>query len=119
MIDLSKISAPYQTCLVLGDGGARAFAHVGVLEVLEEAKMKPDLIVATGMGAYIGTAYAATGSVAGLRDFLLRVPLGSFFQVNRKNNMGVFLNEDLISFWAEYTKRKTFDELKIPTWVTV
>ena len=45
--------------LVLGSGGARGSAHVGVLKVLEENGIKPDVIAGTSMGAEVGGAYAA------------------------------------------------------------
>lgn len=45
--------------LVLSGGGARGAAHVGVLEVLEELHVKPDIIVATSMGSIVGGLYAA------------------------------------------------------------
>ena len=45
--------------LVLGSGGARGAAHVGVLKVLEENGIKPDVIAGTSMGAEVGGAYAA------------------------------------------------------------
>lgn len=44
--------------LVLSGGGARGFAHVGVLKVLEEAGVKVDLITATSMGSMVGGGYA-------------------------------------------------------------
>ena len=40
--------------LVLGGGGARGLAHIGVLAVLEELEMRPSLIVGTSMGAIMG-----------------------------------------------------------------
>jgi NTE family protein len=45
--------------LVLGGGGARGFAHIGVLKVLEENKIPIDIIVGASIGALIGGAYAA------------------------------------------------------------
>ena len=45
--------------LVLSGGGARGFAHIGVLEVLDSAHIPVDLIVGTSMGAIIGGLYAA------------------------------------------------------------
>ena len=46
--------------LVLSGGGARGIAHVGVLKVLEEARVPVDCVVGTSMGAIVGGA-AATG----------------------------------------------------------
>ncbi|MEQ8485748.1 MAG: patatin-like phospholipase family protein [Pseudomonadales bacterium] len=45
--------------LVLGGGGARGAAHVGVIRVLEQAGVRPDVIVGTSMGAIVGGLYAA------------------------------------------------------------
>ena len=45
--------------LVLGGGGARGGAHLGVLEVLEELHVPIDCIAGTSMGALVGGAYAA------------------------------------------------------------
>jgi len=50
--------------LVLSGGGARGAAHVGVLKVLEELHVKPDMIVGTSMGAIVGGLYAAGYSAA-------------------------------------------------------
>ncbi|SDZ45940.1 NTE family protein [Flavobacterium aquidurense] len=45
--------------LVLSGGGAKGFAHIGVLKVLEEAGIKIDYIGGTSMGAVIGGLYAS------------------------------------------------------------
>lgn len=45
--------------LVLGSGGKRGFAHVGVLKVLAQEGIKPDLVVGTSVGAIVGVLYAA------------------------------------------------------------
>lgn len=49
--------------LALGGGGARGFAHLGVLRVLEQEHISIERIVGTSMGAIVGAAYAQTGSV--------------------------------------------------------
>lgn len=46
-------------CLALSGGGARGFAHVGVLKVLEELHVPIDCIAGTSMGAVVGGLYAA------------------------------------------------------------
>jgi NTE family protein len=45
--------------LVLGGGGARGAAHVGVLEVLEELRVPVDCVAGTSMGALVAGAWAA------------------------------------------------------------
>lgn len=52
--------------LVLGGGGARGIAHIGVLRALEEAGIAIDLVGGTSMGSVIGAAYALHGSSATL-----------------------------------------------------
>ena len=52
----SRLVGHYPQALVLGSGGPRGFAHIGVLQVLEEAGYQPDLIVGTSMGAMVGAA---------------------------------------------------------------
>ena len=53
--------------LVFGGGGVRALAHIGVLEVLEEAAVPIGRIVATSAGAIIGAMYACNPDVSDVR----------------------------------------------------
>ncbi|HAT31785.1 MAG TPA: patatin domain-containing protein [Janthinobacterium sp.] len=55
-----------RVALVLSGGGARGFAHIGVLRVLQEMHVPVDIVVGTSMGGVIGGAYAAGASVADL-----------------------------------------------------
>lgn len=48
-----------KTCLVLGGGGARGAAHIGVLKVLERERIPVDCITGTSMGAIAGGLYSA------------------------------------------------------------
>jgi len=57
--------------LVLSGGGAKGFAHIGVLKVLEEAGVKIDFIGGTSMGAVIGGLYA-TGFTATQIDSIFK-----------------------------------------------
>lgn len=57
--------------LVLGGGGAKGVAHIGVLKVLERAGMPVDLITSTSMGSIIGAAYAC-GHPADMLDSIVR-----------------------------------------------
>jgi NTE family protein len=45
--------------LVLGSGGPRGYAHIGVLQVLQQAGIEPDLVVGSSVGALIGTFWAS------------------------------------------------------------
>lgn len=50
--------------LALASGGAKGFAHIGVLQVLEENGIEVDMISGSSMGAYVGSiwAYGASGA---------------------------------------------------------
>ena len=45
--------------VVLGGGGAKGFAHVGVLKTLEASGIHPDLIVGSSVGSFVGSLYAS------------------------------------------------------------
>ncbi|TRZ45334.1 patatin-like phospholipase family protein [Robertkochia solimangrovi] len=51
---------PYRCGIVLGGGGTRGFAHLGVLKALEEKGIKPDIISGVSAGAIAG-AFIANG----------------------------------------------------------
>jgi lysophospholipid hydrolase len=65
--DVARLARRLAGCavgLVLGGGGARGFAHIGVIRAIEEAGLPIDFIGATSMGAVIGAAQALDRSGA-------------------------------------------------------
>lgn len=58
---------PPRVGLALGGGAARGFAHIGVIQVLEENGIHPDLIVGTSAGSLVAALYASgkNGTVLG------------------------------------------------------
>jgi NTE family protein len=58
VIDASPVKSPVKLGLALGGGAARGFAHIGVIQVLEENGIKPDLIVGTSAGSLVASIYA-------------------------------------------------------------
>ena len=54
--------------LVLSGGGAKGLAHIGVIKVLEEAGIKPDIITGTSMGSIVGSLYAVGYTVEELTE---------------------------------------------------
>ena len=70
--------------LVLSGGGARGFAHLGVLRALEEAKLPIDAVGGASIGAIIGAGYAADWS------------LSEMTQVYRAS----FISENPLSDWT-------------------
>lgn len=68
-----------RVALVLGGGGLRGAAHVGVLRVLEQEKIPIDLIVGTSMGAIIGGLYCSGVPTEKLESALVPGFISSFF----------------------------------------
>jgi NTE family protein len=65
--------------LVLSGGGALGYAHIGVLEVLEEMRVPVGCVVGTSMGAMVGGAYAAGVRPAQMREILDRTDVLALF----------------------------------------
>jgi NTE family protein len=70
-----------QTCpaaplaLVLAGGGAKGFAHIGVLYSLDRLGVRPDLVVGTSIGAIIGALYASGLSARQIDSLVRSQPL--------------------------------------------
>lgn len=68
--------------LVLGGGGARGTAHIGVLEVLERLRVPVDCVAGTSMGGLVAGAWASGVSPAQMRARLARVDWRDLFDDN-------------------------------------
>jgi NTE family protein len=62
-------------CLVLSGGGARGFAHIGVLKQLEAMRIPIDCIAGTSMGAVVGGLYASGLSAKEIEERLIKLKL--------------------------------------------
>lgn len=71
----SQTCAPAKTALVLSGGGAKGFAHIGVIEVMDSLGLKPDLVVGTSIGAIIGALYASGYSGRQIDSTLRTLPI--------------------------------------------
>jgi NTE family protein len=68
----STVEKDLKVGLVLSGGGAKGFAHIGALKIIEESGVRIDYIGGTSMGAIIGALYAS-GYTANQLDSLVRV----------------------------------------------
>jgi len=68
--------------LVLGGGGARGAAHIGVLEILEKLRVPVDCVAGTSMGALVSGAYAAGLSPSEMREELSHADWNDMFRDN-------------------------------------
>ncbi|WP_081412826.1 patatin-like phospholipase family protein [Chitinilyticum aquatile] len=60
--------------LVLGGGGARGLSHIGVLKIMEEARVPVDCIVGTSMGALVSGSFAVGRTPADLESRIVKAP---------------------------------------------
>lgn len=74
-----------KTALVLGGGGARGYAHLGVAQALRNAELEPDLIVGTSMGAIIGAAVANRANLDGMLKVLNQLDINDILKISRKS----------------------------------
>jgi predicted acylesterase/phospholipase RssA len=63
------------TALVLAGGGAKGFAHIGVIQILDSLGLRPDLVVGTSSGAIAGALYASGFSGVQIDSIMRALPM--------------------------------------------
>jgi len=82
--------------LVLSGGGAKGFAHIGVLKVLEEAGIKIDYIGGTSMGAVVGGLYASGYNAQQIDSIFKKQILTNCYKIIFLELPRVFMNEKMM-----------------------
>ncbi len=72
--------------LVLGGGGAKGFAHIGVIEELERRHIPIDVISGTSMGAVVGSMYATGNDAEGVKTIARQIDWANVFDDSQKRN---------------------------------
>jgi NTE family protein len=103
--------------LALGGGAARGLAHIGVLKVLEEMGIKPDVIAGTSIGAVIGATYASGKSAKEIEDIVLGLNWGKrallFWDVTVPRT-GLLRGRRIENFLKHIIGDVEFSDLKLP-----
>lgn len=102
--------------LVLGSGGARGYAHIGVIEVLEQQGIRPDFIVGTSAGSIVGSIYASGKSAAELRDIALKLKANDVRDVS-VSLKGFFDGKKVEDYINQQVHNTPLQKLKIPMYV--
>lgn len=102
--------------LVLSGGGARGFAHLGVLRILEKNKIKIDMISGTSMGAVIGAAYALNPNIKEVskkvKEFVMK------YNIDPKIPLyGLIGGNKIERFLENLYKNKNIEDTKIPLYI--
>jgi len=101
--------------LVLGGGGARGFAHIGVLKVLQQEAIPIDFIVGASVGSIVGALYAFDLSIDHLEKTAKQLRRGNFLSFDPCRFWQGYSNgKHLEEFIANYTDHADFKDLKIP-----
>lgn len=100
--------------LALGGGFSRGFAHLGVLEVLEQEQIQVSAIVGTSIGALLGAAYADGISLRDLCDLGRRVRLRDFLRFHQSEH-GAQKKDRIGQFVQEWFRAANVEQLHIPT----
>ncbi|HEY9210550.1 MAG TPA: patatin-like phospholipase RssA [Methylotenera sp.] len=100
--------------LALGGGAARGWSHIGVIRVLEQAGIKPDIICGTSIGALVGAVYAA-GELDRFEQWVLRLKISevvSYMDVSLSS--GLLKGERLMEFFRRDYADRAIEDLSIP-----
>ncbi|MEY3652877.1 MAG: hypothetical protein RL739_1047, partial [Pseudomonadota bacterium] len=105
---------PKRLGLALGGGGARGFAHVGVLQVLEEAGIKTDLVVGTSAGSLVGALHASGKTGAQLQRIAETMEESTITDWALPFlNRGVLRGEALARYVSNQTQGRKIEDLPI------
>lgn len=104
--------------LVLSGGGALGYAHIGVLQALDEAGIRPSYIAGTSMGALVGVLYAQGYTADELYAFVVQRKLHNIIRnVNasiRHVNRGIGDYKNVRQLLNDAIPHDSFDSLQIP-----
>lgn len=101
--------------LVLGSGGARGLAHIGVIEVLEEKGLEIVSVAGCSMGAVVGGLYAA-GYNQAYKEWMLTMTRSTVFNLLdfTFTRQGFIKGEKVFNVLREVTGAQEIQDLKIP-----
>lgn len=108
-----------RVALVLGGGGLKGFAHIGVLRALEERKVKPAVYAGTSIGALIASAAAGGMPIDEMAERARALRKRDLFRLNRLGMVlnrlqlpAIYLDGPLREICASIAPPGTFNELK-------
>lgn len=106
----------YSIGLALSGGGAKGFAHAGVIKALEEYGIHPTVIAGTSAGAIVGSLYADGCKPHEIIELFNNTSFYKFASFARSKS-GLFKIDHFRKAMAQKLKVSTFEELKIPLYV--
>lgn len=106
---------PAKIAVVLGGGGSKGFAHIGVLKVLEAQRIPIHMLVGTSAGSLVGSLYASGKSAFQLQDIALKMDSDNVIDYDWKIWSGGLIKGDkLENFINANVKNTPIEKLKLP-----
>jgi len=102
--------------VALGSGGMRGLAHIGILQVLEEAGIQIDYLSGASVGAFMGAAYAAEMDLYALGAFAAKLTRRDVLDPPNPFRSGLFSGQKFLKLCAVVTENRTFQETCVPFW---
>src|SRR5256885_13823541 len=109
----------HKIALVLGGGGLKGFAHIGVFRALKELGIVPTVVSGTSIGALVGAAYARGMPIPEMADRARALQRRDLFRLNRmgmllerQHSPAIYLEEPLRNVVKGVATEKRFDQLK-------
>lgn len=102
--------------VALGSGGMRGIAHIGVLQVLEEADVPIDFVSGASVGAFVGAAYAAEMDLYALGAFATGLKKRDVIDFPDPFRSGFFSGKKFETLCRIVTDNRTFSETCVPFW---
>jgi NTE family protein len=102
-----------RVALALGGGAARGFAHIGVIEVLEENGIHPDIVTGTSAGSFVAALYASGRSGHEMADIALHLDESRITDWSFPGR-GLIRGDALADYVREMTGKKPLQQTKIP-----
>ncbi|MDR1981911.1 MAG: patatin-like phospholipase family protein [Tannerellaceae bacterium] len=103
----------YTLGLALSGGGAKGFAHIGVLRLLEEYHIIPDIISGTSAGALAGVLFADGYSSDEIQELFTGREFSEFAKLQLPK-AGLFDSQRFRNFLKKHLRAKRMEDLKIP-----
>lgn len=100
--------------LVLGSGGSRGLAHVGVIEQLESLGIVPDMIVGCSSGAIVGALYAQHKDIAKVKEILIHLTQDDLVDFSLFQKYAFSSRDKLEKFLEKNLVVRDFASLQIP-----
>jgi len=104
---------PPRIGLALGGGAARGFAHIGVIQVLEEAGIRPALVAGTSAGSLVAALYASGMSGMEMGQLAQTMDEGRFTDWAFPTR-GLIRGEALALYVRELTGGRSIEQMKMP-----